>query len=258
MNNETRCQIAQSFLQNHFRISVRQPDDEEYSFAVTELLDSVSRTAILDIQSALLSHPDRKVVGTLFAKRYSVWFTGLVAAVGLFDYRLSSNPANVRFHISSQAVMAYQTMPEAQEWLSHTDLAKRRNQLAVYFQELLQNTDLVFASVSEHTSAPTKVMWSLVTHQLLQYYARLEEEHNREMTKERLQLIADDQSILMGCKSEHLISTQLRRVKHPSHGSILYIRRYCCLAFRLKSHGYCHTCPRLSAPDRERMLMQER
>lgn len=246
------------FMRNHFRIALDHGRDERYPFTASDLLDPSARSTIFALQAAQLGHPDLQVVGTLFAKRYSVLFTGLIASMDLFDYPLSSTLGDIRFRIIERAAMEYQAIPASSEMLPYSDLEERKGKRTEYSQQLRRRTEALFRSVSAHTGVSPKVMWSLVAHQLRQYYARLQNARDLEVPAERLSLALADQGILMGEGSGNPLAVHLRSLPHPLYPDArIYVRRYCCMAFKIKQHGYCSTCPGVSETERLKMLLEE-
>ncbi|WP_161601618.1 (2Fe-2S)-binding protein [Paenibacillus luteus] len=251
-------QKAIIFMKNHFRIALDHAGDERYPFTASDLLDPSARSTIFDLQAAQLGHPDLQVVGTLFAKRYSVLFTGLIASMDLFDYPLSSSLGDIRLRIIERAAMEYQVIPASAELLPYSDAQERKVKRTEYSDQLRRSTEALFRSVSAHTGVPPKVMWSLITHQLQQYYARLQNARHLEVSEERISLALADQGILMAEGSDNPLAVHLRSLSHPLNSDMkIYVRRYCCMAFRIKQHGYCSTCPKLSELERRKMLLGE-
>lgn len=249
-------------MENNFRISFRESEDEPYPFAAADLLDLSTGASIINLQAAQLGNPDQRVVGTLFAKRYSVLFMGLISAISLFDFRLASAPSDVRFRMTNQASMEYQTKLELPSIVSQLDSKERSVIVAEYFYLVLQHTENIFDAVSALTGSSVKVMWSLISHNLQNFYARMESNRSIWGTKERLQLIMADWDILMAPRCGNPLTAKFRSFPHPLHPeSAYYLRRYCCLAYQLKNtgtkSGYCGTCPKLSFEERLEILSEE-
>ncbi|BBI36663.1 (2Fe-2S)-binding protein [Cohnella abietis] len=253
-----------SYLLQNFCISLREPEDLPYPYAIEELMGKTSHLPIIDLQSSQLGNPEWSVVGTLFAKRYSVFSMGLFSAASLFDYQLASSPGIVRFRVTHAAAMEYQTQLAVSNLLSTVDLEQRREQLIAYAKHLLQQLEQIFQSVSAHTGASIPVMWSLTSNNLQNMYARLIVNRSAWQTEERLRLIMADHAALFEPWSGNKIAMKLKPFQHPQvQGGFFYLRRHCCLAYKIKYAGmpaqedYCSTCPKLSQSERLVILSQE-
>jgi len=249
---------AAPYLLKNFCISLRAPEDLPYPYAIEELLGKTSHLPILDLQSAQLGDPDSIVVGTLFAKRYSVFIMGLFSVISLFDYQLAASPSIVRFRVTHAAAMAYQTELADLNPLSIVDLEQRREQVAAYTKRLLQQLEQIFQAVSTHTGASIPVMWSLTSNNLQNMYARLLD--NQSTTEGRLRLIAADRDVLFEPRSDNLLAMKLKHFQHPHvQGVSFYLRKHCCLAYKIRHEGtdapdYCNTCPKLNLSERLTLL----
>ncbi|NQX67273.1 hypothetical protein HQN90_14220 [Paenibacillus alba] len=247
-------------LQRYFATSIRGSVDDLFPYSAAELLDEASRSPILRQQSAQLGDPECRVVGTLFAKRYSVFVMGLFAAISLFDTPLAASPEIVRFRVTSAGAMAYETEFEDSPRMSTWHHEERRVKLVDYVLQLQSHLQHIFAAISASTGASIKVMWSLVSHNLRNLYTRLEADESLWRTTERLRLILADRDVLFEPTSGNVFAVKLHLFEHPEwQGAPLLLRGHCCLAYKIQhgseSHGYCISCPQLRPEERLAMLL---
>lgn len=250
-----QVQAAIAFLKIHSRTTLRGETESPYPFSVSELLDAKAREAILGLQAYQLGEPESAVVGTLFAKRYSVFCMGLLSAFSLFDLRLSSSPDVVRFRMTTAAAMEYETEIMTPVILPTEHMNERKANVAAYSADLQQHLEPVFQSVAAHTGANVQVMWSLVSHNLQTMYARVEREPLIWQTDERLRLIRMDRDTIFAPQAGNRLALKFRCFQHVSLEQVPFLlRKHCCLAYKLtahgKSEGYCGTCPKLSLEER--------
>jgi len=245
------------YLQYYFAIRIRQPEEPLYPFSILDLLEESTRLPLIEQQSAQLGHPDHIVVGTLFAKRYAVFSTGIILAMSQYDYPLEGFVEHVRFRITNKAAMQYQTELIASALLPVLNLEERRIKVMDNRIRLQGHLQLIFQAVSQQTGVSLKVMWSLVSHHLQQGYARLTADSSLWQTEKRLMLIMADRDTLLEKRSDNLFVCKLSEFQHPEwQGQPFYLRRHCCMAYKLsiEDHGYCQTCPKLSVEDRLLLL----
>ncbi|WP_341277913.1 (2Fe-2S)-binding protein [Paenibacillus sp. FSL H8-0537] len=260
MEEYAQQEQAACFLQQNFRISIGELEKEAYPFSAVELLDPTRCSHIMRLQSRQLEDPGDIVVGTLFAKRYAVFFMGLVSAVSLFDCRLAIAPESVRFRITSLAAMEYQVRTAAHPSLTIFELEQRKVEVENWTDRLLQHTEMILAAVSSHTGAKVNMMWSLISNYVQNSYVRLEQNVDVWRTEQRWQLILADRSILLEQRKGNPLAVSFREFHHPQfEGAPIVLRRYCCLAYRLRRegqqvHGYCSTCPKISDEERLDLL----
>ena len=256
-------QAAATYLLKQYCTALRHPEDSPYQFAAWELIDSVARDYIFQIQSVQLGNPEPVVVGTLFAKRYSVLCMGLFGAISLFDLQLASSLEIVRFRMTQVAAMEYQTQLAVPYLLPVIDMMERAEKVTIYANRLQQHLEQIFHSISIHTGVNVQVMWSLVSNNLQNEYARIENDRSVWRTEERLRLVKADRDTLFEPRIDNKFALNLRRYQHPNvQKAPFYLRRHCCLAYRVvhngSTEGYCNTCPKLSSEDRKRQLLDER
>ncbi|SFE60272.1 Ferric iron reductase protein FhuF, involved in iron transport [Paenibacillus algorifonticola] len=261
MGEHSQQEQAVNFLQENFHISIGELEEEAYPFAAVELLDHARCSHIMKLQSRQLEDPGDIVVGTLFAKRYSVFFMGLVSAVSLFDCPLETSPASVRFRITNFAAMEYQATFVARPWLPVLELEQRKVEVNDWTDRLLRHTERILTAVSSHTGVKVNVMWSLISHYVQNSYARLEQNTGVWQTEQRLQLIMADRNNLFEQRKSNPLAVSFREFDHPQYGGAPFLlRRYCCLAYQLRRegqqvHGYCSTCPKISEEERLDLLI---
>ncbi|UKS27056.1 hypothetical protein LOZ80_37305 [Paenibacillus sp. HWE-109] len=248
-------------LQQYFVTSIRSSQGPVLANSAEDLLDATRLTPILRQQSDQLGQPDPVVIGTLFAKRYSVFAMGLLAAISLHDTSLALSHDRVRLQVTQAGAMQYETAVEDSPLLSVSNLEERRARLTDYVVRLQMHLQPIFQAVSAQTGANVQVMWTLVSHNLHNLYARLEADERIWQTTERLRLIMADRSVLLEPRSGHAFAVKFRLFEHSQwQGSPFYLRRHCCLAYRIQhpsgEHDYCQTCPKLSTEERLQMLVK--
>ncbi|MGO4529264.1 hypothetical protein AB4Z30_09310 [Paenibacillus sp. 2TAF8] len=258
--------------------SVRGDDKTfKYAFGVKDLLHEQKRDLILReqaIQQGLkLGGEGSVAVGTLFAKRYSVWVMAVISACSLYDTLLNIEDDVVRFELNGTGGMRYETRLErsldngsglgigGNVAPTSKVLAQRRTEISMLRDSLQLHVGRIFQSVAAATGASTRVMHALVAHNVQQLLARLIEDHAIWKTDKRLELIKNDTQVWLDESMNNTFSTRFQRFEHPEwQGPSLLIRRYCCLAYQVGSgssaHGYCNTCPKLDSESRQRMLLR--
>ena len=254
-------------LRNFFVTSIGDMrEDSLYPFCAKDLLDEEKRMLILHeqaIQQGLkLRGKGAIAVGTLFAKRYSVFVMAVISAFSLYDARLSIVDETVRFELNGSGGMRYKTLLESASLQGSEDPDLRRIDAEILKDGLKQHLDQLFQSVAEVTGASPKVMWSLVAHNVQQLYIRLMRGQWGWLTERRLNRIEQDRDLWLESSETNPFAIQLQPFEHSKwKGPLLYIRRYCCLAYQVgdgdHSHGYCNSCPKLTPDMRLNNLLQQ-
>ncbi len=245
----------------HCATTLRQGEEVRFPHSVSELMDEKRRPDVLEQQAVLLGRPESVVVGTLFAKRYSVFCMGLLAAASLYDLRLAASPEAVRFSLTPSGTMAYETTLMTSSLLLPVESDEERseaiNEYSAYMQ---QHVGQLVAAVASHTGASVQIMWSLISHNVQMMYARIEQENAFVQSGRRRELIRLDRAAVFEPKTGNKLAFKLRRFEHAMLQRIepVLVRRYCCLAYKAnrrgQSEGYCSTCPKISDEERVRML----
>ncbi|MDT0122017.1 (2Fe-2S)-binding protein [Paenibacillus sp. RRE4] len=265
-------------LETSLVTSIRGADENStYAFAVSDLLHDEKRGLILHqqaLQQGLdLGGTGSVAVGTLFAKRYSVWVMAVISACSLYDTLLNIEDDVVRFELNGTGGMRYETRLERSidngsglgsgTNIDSTSevLAQRRTEISMLRDSLQLHLERIFQSVAAATGASTRVMHALVAHNVQQLLTQIIEDHAIWKTDKRLELIKDDVQVWLEESTNNTFSTRLQRFEHPEwEGPPFLIRRYCCLAYQVGSgssaHGYCNTCPKLDSESRWRMLLK--
>jgi len=255
-------------LQQFFVTTIRATcDDSKYLFRVKDLLNEEKRNLILREQAMQqglqLGGRGSAAVGTLFAKRYSVFVMSVISAFSLYDTILSIADDDVRFELNGAGGMRYETLLERTS-LEGGDPVQRRSESGLLKRRMLLHLEPVLRAVAVATGASDKVMWSLVAHNVQQLYARMINDQSIWKTDERLEQIKEDQSIWLDEQNENAFTFafELHRFDHPKwHGPPLLIRRYCCLAYQVgdgsHTHGYCNSCPKLDSESRLNNIIQK-
>ncbi|WP_143781027.1 (2Fe-2S)-binding protein [Paenibacillus amylolyticus] len=255
-------------LQQFFVTTIRVDcDDSKYPFRVKDLLNDEKRNSILHEQAAQqglqLGGKGSVAVGTLFAKRYSVFVMSVISALSLYDTILSIADDDVRFELNGAGGMRYETRLKS-SFLEDGDPVQRRSESGLLKKRMLLHLEPVLRAVAVATGASDKVMWSLVAHNVQQLYARMIHDQSIWKTDERLAKIQEDQSIWLDRQNDNActFANELQCFEHSSwQGPPFLIRRYCCLAYQVGSgshaHGYCDSCPKLDSESRLRKLLQQ-
>ncbi|MEK3922141.1 hypothetical protein [Paenibacillus sp. FSL K6-2393] len=256
-------------LQQFFVTTIRVDcDDSKYPIRVKDVLNDEKRNSILHeqaVQQGLqLGGKGSVAVGTLFAKRYSVFVMSVISAFSLYDTILSIADDDVRFELNGAGGMRYETRLKS-SFLEGGDPVQRRSESGLLKKRMLLHLEPVLRAVAVSTGASDKVMWSLVAHNVQQLYARMINDRSIWKTDERLEQIKEDQSIWLDKQqNENAFSFafELHRFDHPKwQGPPFLIRRYCCLAYQIGSgshaHGYCNSCPKLDSESRLRKLLHQ-
>ncbi|WP_339253910.1 (2Fe-2S)-binding protein [Paenibacillus sp. FSL P2-0136] len=252
-------QWIQDFMQQHFALTVTENRSNSFPFSTEDLLDEAKLPLIIGQQSLQLGQPPGIVVGTLFAKRYSVLIMGLAASITLFDTPLSLLPGALRFKLTDAGMMQYEAETAATDrWFDNSSKI-RQACLAHYMDRLLAHLRQVLQAVSGYTGAKEKVMWSLIAHNLHNLYGRLHTDKGLWDSEDRGRIISQDYTALLQPEKPDELSMRFKSYEHPKlRGRSLYLRTHCCLAYRIRigpdAGEYCSTCPKLSPEDRWNIL----
>ncbi|ETT52409.1 hypothetical protein C162_09006 [Paenibacillus sp. FSL R7-269] len=252
-------QWIQDFMQQHFAVTVAEDRNNSFPYSTEDLLDAERLPLIIGKQSVQLGEPGGIVVGTLFAKRYSVLIMGLAASITLFDTPLSLLPGALRFRLTDAGMMQYEAETAATDKWPANPSEVRQACLAGYMDRLLAHLRQVLQAVSGYTGAKEKVMWSLIAHNLHNLYGRLLTDRRIWDSEERGRIIGQDYTTLLQPEIRNELSVRFRRYEHPKlQGRPFYLRKHCCLAYRIRigpdAGEYCSTCPKLSPEERGRIL----
>ncbi|MEK3762383.1 hypothetical protein MKZ07_28770 [Paenibacillus sp. FSL P4-0338] len=252
-------QWIQDFMQQHFAVTVAEDRNNSFPYSTEDLLDAERLPLIIGKQSVQLGEPGGIVVGTLFAKRYSVLIMGLAASITLFDTPLSLLPGALRFRLTDAGMMQYEAETAATDKWPANPSEVRQACLAGYMDRLLAHLRQVLQAVSGYTGAKEKVMWSLIAHNLHNLYGWLLTDRRIWDSEERGRIIGQDYSTLLQPEIRNELSVRFRRYEHPKlQGRPFYLRKHCCLAYRIRigpdAGEYCSTCPKLSPEERGRIL----
>ncbi|MHA6480419.1 IucA/IucC family C-terminal-domain containing protein [Paenibacillus sp. strain BS8-2] len=257
--NDLASREAAASLLRYFAIHLAPWSDSDYPYSSSDFICENSLTRILDRQSAALGNPESHVTGTLFAKRYSVWARGVLAAFSLYDTPLDLAHENVKFRLADRGMMLYAAEPSREEGLTKTN---RSTFARTYMNRLREHLAPIFKAVSSNTGASETVMWSLVGHNVYSLYGSLTDSTSSyPLSTNRLELVMQDWQAL--ALTETMGPARYTRFNDPLwQGPPVYVRAYCCLAYQLGGKGqeepdYCETCPKLSAERRLLMLSSE-
>lgn len=245
---------TKQFLSEQFHISVTHDPEMAYPYTLSDYVDPAKRKEILDTQSSLLDNPPAIVVGSLFAKRFSVLVTAAMISVSLYDLKLPIVPSSIHFNIIRQAQFTYRINESDLKPLIYKRLSERDRLVSSFLQDLIVQVEKILDAVSSYTGCKTNIMWSLVWHQVLNYYLRIKTRYSNEISYDKVNVLLHDEKHL---HESSLIPNQYKRLTHfkYSDNETFYLRNHCCLAFKLSTgHDYCETCPRLTESEREKLL----
>lgn len=107
MERHTDDHKLNEVLKLHFGTTLLPDDGSSFPFAASDLLDPAGLECLLAIQSARLGGPSQRALGTLFAKRYSVFAQAACAAFSLFDARLELDHHRVAIRVADEGAMRY-------------------------------------------------------------------------------------------------------------------------------------------------------
>ncbi|MFB9275427.1 hypothetical protein [Cohnella cellulosilytica] len=251
-----------TYLRERYAVAVEQA--ERYPYTAAGLLRADSADAVLKLHAAQLGQPADRVVGMLFAKRYSVLIMGVLSALSLFDRMPELRPDKVRFRVTHEAEMEYM-LEEAD--LAAEDLpaaGEERARRAQRHRErlLAEHIGPVFAAVAGRTGIRPGPMWSLLSTNIRNMYERLLHDASLPLSRERKGIVEADRAALLDRSlrvvpgfDRNPLAVRQRTFSHPAYeGPPIFVRSACCLAYHLtengQSHGYCATCPKATPEER--------
>ncbi|MBD2845309.1 hypothetical protein IDH44_08915 [Paenibacillus sp. IB182496] len=242
--------------------------EEAYPYTAGQLLKGQEAPVIMQEQARRLGTDNAEVVGTLFAKRYSVFAMGAAVCFTLYDDVLDLSHHRIGFRFSDSGALQYAAKTAEAVVGRDLEASVRRRVFIAYWHQLDQHLRVLFQAVSACTGANEKVMLSLVSHNLQQLYASLAARKDS-LPPEQAKRVLRDATFLH--EHQHgLTALRFRSYAHArSKARPLLIRKHCCLAYRLVSEGescapadahdarYCLTCPKLDSEQRRKRLDDE-
>ncbi len=250
---------AAASLSRFFAITLCNGAQPNHSFPYTaeDLITESSLALIVEQQAAALGQPGLRVTGTLFAKRYSVWVRGALAAWSLFDNPLDLDHGSVGLALMDQGIMHYSAKPAFPEQTEFGE-RERTSRTQQYMRSLEEHLIPVVRAVSSYTGANEKVMWSIIGHNVFSLYASLGSLSEFRLSPERLAISQKDWRTLAS-SAAFLESARYPLFQHPRwQGPPVYVRKHCCLAHKLDSHGYCESCPKLTNEERLNLFISSK
>ncbi|WYP27525.1 (2Fe-2S)-binding protein [Alkalihalobacillus sp. FSL W8-0930] len=241
-------------MSTQFYITVTHHSELEYPYTLSDYFDPAKRKEILDTQSSLLNTPPAIVVGSLFAKRFSVFVTAALMSVSLYDLKLPIQPSSTLFNIIRQAQFTYRMNESDVKPLTYKSLSDRDHLVNSFLQDFIVQVERIIKAVSSHTGCKTTIMWSLIWHNVLNYYLNVKTRYSNELSFDKLNILLHDEKRL---HESLFIPNQFKRftLYKYSDKETFYLRKHCCLAFKLSAgHGYCATCPKLTESERDKLL----
>jgi ferric iron reductase protein FhuF len=250
---------AAASLSHYFAITLYNEEQPNPSFSYTaeDLITESSLAHIVEQQAAALGQPGLHVTGTLFAKRYSVWVRGALAAWSLFDSPLDLDHSRVGLALADRGIMHYSAKPAFPEQTEDGE-RERKASTQQYMRSLEKHLIPVVRAVSLYTGANEKVVWSIIGHNVFSLYASLDSLSEFRLSPERL-AIAQEDWITLASSAAFLKSARYPLFQHPRwQGPPVYVRKHCCLAHKLDSHGYCDSCPKLTNEERLNLFISSK
>lgn len=250
----------ESFLQRQFCLHFQSSDAHLFPYTLDDLLQhEAAMHSVMSQQQELLGHPPSAVVGSLFAKRLSVWGMGVLTCISLFDSRLSLDPAAVRIRLLPEAIMHYHVAWHSESCKLPSDPDKRSEAVEKELAQFVLLTGRTLKSISIWTGTPIHLMWSLLSHNWQTLYLHMTQ-IEQERSVANVDKINQDLLCLLNSGTGRLLHMRLRRVparsdqKDHSRPAPAFLRRHCCLAYQLEPDrsepDYCPTCPKALAADR--------
>ncbi len=267
-NVEGKIALDRRFCVSTWQMEEGRSTSEDYPHSAEDFLIPARLNHILAIQTEQLLGAEPLIVGTMFAKRYSVLVMGLLYAASVYDILLPAAPQDAHFRMTHEAEMVYRLSPaEVMNALPLEDKGARASELFAYASRLLaEHIAPVFIAVANSTGAPPAGMWSLLSINIQNLYLSLLLEEGPADARLREGLLrADLQTLLSpelarghGAKAGPL-AIRGKLFSHPAYtGHDFYVRKHCCLAYRLADeHGYCTTCPKATIAQRIDKLNKE-
>lgn len=269
------------FLERRYCISATDADADEgkneatcavqdagYPYSSAELLQPDSLDAVMRLHAEQLGQPVNRVVGMMFAKRYSVLIMGVLSTMSLYDRMPNVAPDLVRFRVTRHAEMIYRLSAAVASGAGWT--AEERDARAEELMTRLQAEHIgpVYAAVAHRTGARPGTMWSLLSANIQNMYLRMLRQKSL-LPAGRAAIIEADRNRLLDRTrnavagfARNPLAVRLQQFRHPAYqGPPVVLRKACCLAYKLQedghAHGYCATCPSSSAEERIRRLAAE-
>ncbi|MDQ0208732.1 (2Fe-2S)-binding protein [Alkalicoccobacillus murimartini] len=242
------------FLEQQYCVSLSRNQVSSYPFVFSDLLNESKQDQILTNHATELDHPPLAIVGSLFAKRFSVYCMAALSSVSLFDKQLPVSPDKIHFSIIQQAQMVYQIDRHDIVSVDYSTSSNRKKSVNRYINQLYELLTTIIKSVSSYTGIHPNTMWSLISHNLHNLYLRLKERCVDTVFDKRLPYILEDRALLNEQNPDNFTY-----YCHPEQTEqYFYLRKHCCLAFKLNSnHGYCLTCPRISNSVRDATITKK-
>ena len=249
----------EAFLHEQYCVSLSNNQVISDTYVMADLLDDQKKVQIMNRHANVLDDPPLAVVGSLFAKRFSVYCMAALSSISLFDKQLPFSPDQIQFSIKKQAQMMYQINRNTILTVTYQNASERQQRIKDYIDHIQKQLVIIIESVSSYTRIHPTVMWSLISHNLHNLYLRLNEKCMNTVFEQRLPYILQDRALLTDLIPTKRLTERFKYYCHPEQtDTFFYVRKHCCLAFKLNnSHGYCLTCPRISDLDRNELISKK-
>ncbi|MDQ6421971.1 (2Fe-2S)-binding protein [Paenibacillus sp. LHD-117] len=198
---------------------------------------------------AALNTSDRRVIGSLFIKRYGALIAG---ALYLWTHRrigLDVSPKNVRVATNGIGLTYHILAPIEYGPLLAVQDTNRKNEL--YIGHLLsEGIYPVFAEIVRHTGIGESNLWATLSYTFAywkrEWIREAVSQQNRDDIESVYQVMTEHfQPEWFPRKYKNPIISRFRCVDDPLHdGQQILLRAKCCLNYRLPGEDrYCYTCP---------------
>lgn len=225
------------YLQDEYGIVI--DSTRSLDFAYDELLSNPSAvSSLLRYQQEQMGNCHPVVAGTLFAKRYSVLFMGLLEAFNRFDCLVIPRLNSGGIRCIENGCMEF--VIDEYDTFSSQDSHDMRE---VWIHWLANHLTPLLTNVSDETKAKLSHMYSLISHNLFQVDLQMEplSPAHANQYKQNLYTLIDD-----GVNSPNPLNMTFKLVDKGADS--YYVRKHCCLAYVKQNRNRsscCGTCPLL-------------
>jgi ferric iron reductase protein FhuF len=242
------------YLESRHRIVLEQDAGHAGNGSIARLDSEAGFAGLLDAFGDAVHSPERKVTGSLFAKRYSSLIAGALYVWLHYRYALDVSLANVGVAVIDGSFSAH--LFRSGEWRPSAPDGAEAGRPAdeAYLRHLFaDNAAPVFGRTVRHTGIPERNLWATLSY-LLAYW---KEEWLRSAPPGELQeRIQDVYRMMMeradpdrfGGKEANPLTSRFGCFDDPLHdGRQVLVRAACCMNYRLPGEDrYCYSCPLIS------------
>jgi ferric iron reductase protein FhuF len=238
-------------LQNRFNISFEEYATKEAKESVS--LDSEEQFVyLLKRFGEGLNTPDKRVIGSLFIKRYVALIAGGLYLWTHHRTGIDMSVEKVKITVNGSGLNFHITDPAQFNPLKSVDDPKRKNDL--YIGHLLSdNVRPVFAKTVYLTGIRESNLWATLSY-LLAYWKKewirqaVSCESRSHIENVYRAITEQKEPDWFPGKTASPIISRFRSIEDPLHdGQHILLRAKCCLNYRLPGEDrYCYTCPLIS------------